>query len=451
LNLYKNLKLLNTAIYYWIQRHPLLRCKIEKVNEIDKYFVKIPIEELNIFESIDLLVYESYNNQMNNADLALFSDYEVDIPIDSSRGPLWRLKIIKLSSDNTYLIMLNIHHGITDGRNMFFLILELCDLIQKSYLGKLCENDMKEYNEEINFQKDPRGSNSDNQVDINQSIGYKIPEYFRPTQTCSSEPSRVWNGYYRRLQSNEIIRLDDIYHSKRVTDSLKLVIQQDLFKKLLGNCKKHQVKLSSCIALVSIVSYTQLQRKYSRNCSLNDQIKCAMPASLKSYLKPELNNHIAGLWMSRMSFTYRHYANQLFNREYYSHIFWKEAKTLSDTMHERLAKMEHFSILNSTLSLHKSILNGLKIEDNCMNTLSISNLGHLSNCLNNSDNFRVIDFYASYTFKKPIQTAYLFNLNLTVDNKLYWLVAYSREKMKDEVASDYIKIVEDTIKKLTID
>lgn len=449
INLFKNVTHLEKALEYWVNRHPLLRCKIQKINEIDKYFVKIPIEQLNIAESVDLLIYESLTNQLNDSNLALFSDYEVDIPIDSSKGPLWRLKIIKSTGDYRYLIMLNIHHSITDGRNMYFMILEICDLIQKSHMGKLCENDSKEYIEEINYSNDPRGSYADIQLNSDKQIGYKIPEYFRPIDIDITRTYSIFAGNYKSLKSNSILTLNEIYRSKRITNSFKLVINPDLFKKLLTNCKKHQVKLSNCIALISIVAYTQLQRKYSGNPLLNDQIKCAMPASLRPHLRPELSNFVAGLWMSRMSFIYKHHANQLFNEEFFSHIFWTEAKSLSDNIHNRLNRMEHFSVLKSTSSLHKSILNGLKVEDNCMNTISISNLGTLPNCLKANDNYRVIDFNASYTFKKPIQTAYLFNLNLTIDNKLYWFVAYSREKMKDEIASDYIVNVKGIIKELT--
>ena len=118
-NLKKSLKI-------WIKKHPLLQSTIQRTNKLviksPKYFVftEKSLDEYDNFELIEI------DNRLKWTE---FIENELRTPLDNINGPLWRMKILKITQNdqidtNEYIFMFTSHHAIGDGRNCYEINLE---------------------------------------------------------------------------------------------------------------------------------------------------------------------------------------------------------------------------------------------------------------------------------------------------------------------------------------
>ena len=114
--------LIDQASSEWTQRHKLLRATIVRQSHIyDKsarYFVEI---HENINNNIE---FTNLNDVLNLKDLI---ETEVKTSFHKS---LWRMKILKLMNATDYVLLFTIHHGLSDGKNAYALLMEFIGILQ---------------------------------------------------------------------------------------------------------------------------------------------------------------------------------------------------------------------------------------------------------------------------------------------------------------------------------
>ena len=105
-----------------INRHGALRTHFEiKDNDV----VQIIDDKINFNLELDTAVTDNLND--------IYSNFVK--PFDLSIAPLFRVKLVKLK-DNKMLLLLDMHHIISDGTSLAILLQELCDLYNGSTLNK---------------------------------------------------------------------------------------------------------------------------------------------------------------------------------------------------------------------------------------------------------------------------------------------------------------------------
>ena len=143
------LDLLKHACKYWIRRHPLLGACIHRHYSADKRFIlNMPRHFVHMRDKSELLKFNNVEiiRTTNDVDYdRVWKDLveqELNTPLDTCRGPLWRLKVLeqhlehdKVSDDieqqqqhTRYTFVFMFNHTITDGKNNVIFI-ELLNIL----------------------------------------------------------------------------------------------------------------------------------------------------------------------------------------------------------------------------------------------------------------------------------------------------------------------------------
>lgn len=159
---------INISLINWCKQNPFLRTKIspnlaagqadtKSLFTLDRDFVLINENKLNLMKNVHIyrLVEETENQYKNKNDfeksrleawkILYENEFNKFAPLnysqDNDEDLLWRLSLINLVEENdrqsfAYCMILTIHHGITDARNTFSLMLQLLELIQSEFSVK---------------------------------------------------------------------------------------------------------------------------------------------------------------------------------------------------------------------------------------------------------------------------------------------------------------------------
>lgn len=183
-NLLLSTEHLRKCVTYWCQQNEFLRTKILASTAdsngfcFDRSFALIPISKLDVMRNVE--VYDQsewislYEREFNReAPL----NYEPD---DYSKL-LWRLIVVKLNRGavGKYCMILTIHHGITDGRNAFTIMLQLINILTKSR-NSMNENFLNEVSPPLEHYLESGESNLCTDVVGFDDSSSKIPPSFGP-------------------------------------------------------------------------------------------------------------------------------------------------------------------------------------------------------------------------------------------------------------------------------
>ena len=115
-----NLAALEKSVYEIIRRHDSLRTTVSMVNGVPEQSIAATTGFTFIVEDLQVVA----ENEVVALQLARQEGLE---PFDLVEGPLWRLRVLQLSSQ-AYILLITLHHIICDGWSMRVLIEELSAL-----------------------------------------------------------------------------------------------------------------------------------------------------------------------------------------------------------------------------------------------------------------------------------------------------------------------------------
>jgi NRPS condensation-like uncharacterized protein len=127
-----SIEMLKQACNFWVKRHPFLRAKIQRnsENSNERFFVHMAQSDAFTFNNVEMLEEHSPGSTLKQV-----MDKDAVELFDLSKGPLWRIKWVKLEGADESLVtanhalVLTVQHTIGDGRNIYEIGLQLLKII----------------------------------------------------------------------------------------------------------------------------------------------------------------------------------------------------------------------------------------------------------------------------------------------------------------------------------
>lgn len=139
----------------------LQNCLNSLINRHDALRTHFTIHDNNVVQIIDNKINFKLDLEVANTDNLneIYNNFVQ--PFDLSRGPLFRAKLVTLK-DNKMLLLIDMHHTISDGTSLSILLQELCDLYNGNTLPEK-QLDYKDFTlwEKEQFKKDEFNSLKD--------------------------------------------------------------------------------------------------------------------------------------------------------------------------------------------------------------------------------------------------------------------------------------------------
>ena len=125
-----NQEVLEQSFQEITRRHEILRTTFDTV-------AGSPIQKINpeAVVPISVVDWQEMPSAQQEEQLPKLAQSEQELAFDLSRGPLWRLKLVKLAPQD-HILILTMHHIITDGWSFGILIKEFSNLYQSYSEGK---------------------------------------------------------------------------------------------------------------------------------------------------------------------------------------------------------------------------------------------------------------------------------------------------------------------------
>jgi amino acid adenylation domain-containing protein len=125
-----NRNALEQSLQTIIQRHETLRSRFQLVNE-----APVQIIEPHIPFTLSIIDLDNQQIYPQSAQVQQRIQQEAQTPFDLTQAPLFRVKLLRLNSQS-HILLLTLHHIISDGWSMGILIRELSSLYQAFCTGK---------------------------------------------------------------------------------------------------------------------------------------------------------------------------------------------------------------------------------------------------------------------------------------------------------------------------
>jgi hypothetical protein len=450
IDLFSNEALLKDTIRCWLRLHPILRCCI--VTEYDtngvshRYFETMHQSKLDPLTNVEFL-------SCSKEDWIQLYERELSISFDSSTGPLWRLKIVKLQLEkNNFAFLLTTHHGISDGKSAYSIINELCSIIEDSFKNNLVKELFIEYNEELNYRNDPRkpkGIDFTTKYPIDSTKCFRIPDFIKPSNDINKQTIKdnSFKPIYK-LDGSLFLDLTGKIQQDYNSKIRCFTIDCETLAKLLQKTKQHGSKLTHTFTLVTIISLLKAFRDISNDKSFNTNINYSIPISLRQFLTPPLIDYVCGEWLARFHSLFitkeHHYDNF-----YLGEQFWIDLKCLNDCFYDRLKANEHFLSLENSMKFFRYIEKGN--DPPHMTAFSLSNLGTMPSKFNANNEYNIYEYYSGISFKRNNKFCSTQHGILTIDEKLFWTISFDSSQVKEEFVDKLIEKIRETVRILVQD
>lgn len=442
-NLFSHFDQLKKALLHWINLHPCLGIQIDQndPNSIP-FFIKADENLVNELKNLMFLRYKPLNLEITEQKIwEPIHKNELETNVLLTYLP-WRIVIVQIS-ECKYSFTLNFHHAISDGSNMYYIIDELLDLIDKQIFSIIPKTTLERFKLselEINNPNDPR--NGGKLRKLQNYEGIFIPDALKYPQ---DEPeNNMFNGLYELYDGSQIYDANFLFTKslKSNTGMINIKIQESMFNNFIKVCKRNGVNLNGVYQLISCLAFRNVYKQYTGSC--NETIKYDFTINTRPYLKNPIPNYVMNEYINEFSMKDLEWIED--GQDYWK-FFWKNANQMHQNMICLIEKMKlenihnpdwaleiieqekrgnrngdvgaHFSFTN--LGTKKSIDRSLKIKE-CYQGLSFMpnsfiTLGHLYTC--------------------------------TIDSCAQWSFTYNRRLLKNSAAQNLMNFIENQIQKIS--
>jgi hypothetical protein len=397
-----NLNLLEQACSYWIKRHPFLQSYVYSTGgdltvqdffdiNYPKYyaFMNKNISEYNNLEYLETKNPHEWKNIMES---------ELKNPFDYSNGPLWRLKLVKISDhfdhfftndESNYAFILSNSHVIGDGRNLIKIMLELFNIINSLLLNKTCDEMLSRFVVESKYSIEDLVENKPLPIQINES-------------------SRDFNPCVSAKTGQKINGLKQNYDY--------LFFKSEKINKLIKKSKQftNDAKLTGILSTILCFSMKKLFKKYEVNDIDFNNMNYEVLASLRDKF---------GVSESQMGVYSVALESQINLNELNSKSFWKITEKQSIMLHERLKKNEDVYYVDCRQTI--DILNGGELNLGVCNMFAFSNIGRIDYKNNGDLPIKLKQHFIIQSLRDYSSSGLFFNgISSTSNNDLCWSFSY---------------------------
>ncbi|HKX31469.1 MAG TPA: amino acid adenylation domain-containing protein [Blastocatellia bacterium] len=125
-----DLAVLESVFNEIVKRHEVLRTRIEVVD-------RIPVQVIEEWEDRSLSITDltGWAPAERETEMRRIAGEEARTGFDLKRGPLLRVKVIKLVGEDEHVVLFNMHHIVSDGWSMGVLVREVCALYESMSEG----------------------------------------------------------------------------------------------------------------------------------------------------------------------------------------------------------------------------------------------------------------------------------------------------------------------------
>lgn len=407
--------LFERSITDWVKLNPFLRTCVR--NEIVR-------EEFSLDERSFYLQDEKYLNLMANVhfinakhvkqdvDLAWRQIYEQEFNREPPLKPLlWRLSLVQLDKVDDlfeYVLILNVHHALTDARNTFVVMSQLIGLIDSSWT-------------------DPNDSKLDWQETIMPSLEEALfgSDYHKSIYTTMAGTQQdLVSKIPTSLGLNNSNTMED-----HVTKFKSFILNEDKFQRIVDKCKSRGVKLTPMLNFIYVMATHEAYQRFAKDSTKADDV---YSYHLMVNLRPHLNESNVNMGF-RASFL----DCELKFKETYAELaddFWSQVKYESDVLHERLKRNEPIEMAKSDGVLLEDLRRKRMFVQGGGVHYALSNLGILSPTVGNSGSFKINEFYYQVSMEAARWSSVIFNGVCSIQGKgLIWGLTYNSNLIRTEV------------------
>lgn len=467
IDLFSNIDNVEKAIFHWKMLHPLLRCRITS-NGSQKYFQYASKETIMSTSNVSYITYKSNAQSAGKNYWKLLLEREFNQGFDSENGPLWRLVLLQLEKDennnnNNYCLIFSMHHALTDCKNAYAIIAQLCGLIEKAFENRLAdvtEDDYLNSKKEINYPHDPRliaeqkGDSPERmQDDYNPNI--RVPNFSKPSPNCHNKSSKSTSneidddGVFYTLDNRVFATAKELIHESDCVNNTgirTMSLPNELYRALLEHCKSNSVKFNSILSLATSIALAKMFKKFSDEHAQEPfRMFYSITVNLRQTL--EMPMTLVGSWINRFYDYFAINADDKFDEHFFKSKFWQLAKEHSEQFHQRLASNEHILSLKEPLNFYRIIEKGFRFQD-LSTHYSLSNIGILPNRNGEDSPIVIKECYSGLSFKSEGSYSYTQHCWATIDEKLFGCLSYSGATMKEEVADYLMQSLMDTLSQI---
>ena len=405
--------LITNALAYLTKRHPLLQSIIYRTRDestcepklgLARYFVQMPNRNIFTYDNVELIDTDDPLKWSN------LVESEVKTHFDYANGPLWRLKIVSVKnavsalakSYADYVFVFTAHHSLTDGRNLYTIMMQLLNIIVAMWEKRTCG----EMSDEIE-------ESPSSMEEIAQNRDFKsIKEPF------------YWDDSTHRI-SKSLGNKESGVHGK----FSYLFIESSKIDRLIKAMKQHAPK-SKLTSVLAIVFCSALQKVYTER-DIGDVPLENYQFDMLTSIRDQLQVKNSQMGVFSLAYSVRVDLDK-------EETLWKLAENLSVTLHRRIKNNEFVESMSDMYKLFELINENHNFGDNQTSNFAISNLGVMPNNAR-SDVIRVEEHYMSMPCLENRFASPLFNLLTTVDGSLCWGISFNEKIYAVEFVNDLKK------------
>jgi hypothetical protein len=446
IDIYSSMNLFSDALIAWKEAHHLLRCHVVRDADGDKCFAYAPDHILNSQENLKFL---RYNKGYTDDIWKLFLEKELATPMDSSRL-LWRLILVQVGCSTlgtlSYLLIFTAHHAITQGT--IVPVVHLFSFLERLHLG--LEIQVKPYEllpsveqhlQVIQYKQ------------INSTIKSKpIAKHMVPETIVNQnyEPFSAYNadeeGTFFTHDNKFFTTYKDMVQQNKdhFTTVQALVFNADITQRLLQKCKNHKSKLSGSLQMILVLATQEIFKRF--NGGETEGLYYSLAVSLRPFLDPPIESNRMGHCSKSFKFEVHEFIDTS-QEDFWSLKFWHYAKIESDEIHDRIAKQEYFNVGNI------QAMNQVSSVDACVRQckfhFKLSNRGDMTSVLTTENQiFKFVESFSGNSFSENNQTTLFGHYVESLNGQLFWSWGYNKNILKQDVASFYMKFIDNAVASL---
>ena len=459
IDLNERLDIVDKALYEWKLMHPFLRCSvINRVTEssFETYFVSADESKIkNSFTNVKLLYLDNSRikkeeDELFNQTWQLIAEKELTTPIECFNGELlWRLTFFSLKENQNksshkkfkFNVLLFANHSILDGRSTYSCLIHLFQIMENIYQNS--------FERQEPYKLFPgRDFYSKDFIPEYQSDYFKVPKIEIPSfynKNLESHNDFDTNLEYFKEILDEIIFYNNgadylslkelIENSKNNFSKFSIFSYDQVKSKLfIDKCKKHNVKVNSCIKNIFSIAIEMLHSKFGDNL---ETIVFILPFDLRShFIKKYGPEDFQTLSFFITAFLIKNEAsfneNMILNDEWVEK-FWSKVKDDDDIFQKMIKEEEFLKIPHLDMNTNP---NKMKYHFN------LTNYGVLpSKTEKNTFNIQEFDALMAFPSKDATATPIVVFTN-TIQNKMSFTIRYNAALIDKCIIESFLKIVD---------
>ena len=481
IDLFTNKDVVYQGINFWKQTQPFLCSRVIAPEKNNRYFVYTSEDKIKKADNVTFLHFKTDPTSEKIDDCKdywkLLIERELTIPIDWKNGPMWRLMLIKLKTNDTvdkfeYCLISTATHAIFDGHSAFQALANLFTIIENVYNDKLRSENIQKAKvadpiEEIVTNHLEKVANIGN---FNKLDGFKQPlnflvknlsqrKLYIPVDELNTENLELKGAFYSDVDQSEYITLKSLVDLSKesLTKMYFINFNGNKFKTFLAKCKLNNAKITGVINTMFVLAWRLVYANLNNENKMNELT--AKLSSTSSDRHPILSNtdlsasrdqkisystivnlrghikdieHDSLVWLCNSLYSSFDSATDLSDPTFWNDTFWELSRNESDSFHNRLKKGEQFQIFEQQKTLE---------EGESRIHYGLSNLIVPKQATQHLNLFRIEQLYTTASYRQNWVNDLSYHNMININDNLCWILSYNSYFIKNEVIKVFVNSV----------